>query len=50
MAGERPHPEPHKWLKRFGWLIGIWTVSVLALAAAAYAMRLLMNLVGLSTS
>lgn len=41
-------PRP-KWLKRFGWLIGIWCASVLALAVAAYAMRLLMAAIGLST-
>jgi hypothetical protein len=45
MVEERPN-----WLKRFGWLIGIWTASVVALAVAAYAMRLVMNLMGLSTS
>jgi hypothetical protein len=35
------------WLKRFGWLILIWSASVLALAAAAYLMRLLMRAIGL---
>jgi hypothetical protein len=35
------------WLKRFGWLILIWSASVLALAAAAYLMRLFMRAIGL---
>lgn len=50
MAVERPDSRRPNWWKRFGWLIGIWTASVVALAVAAYAMRLLMNLLGLSTS
>ena len=36
------------WLKRLGWLVLIWTVSVLALAIVAYLMRLFMRLIGLS--
>lgn len=40
-------PRPN-WWKRFGWLIGIWIASVLALAMAAGAMRLFMNMIGLS--
>jgi hypothetical protein len=43
MDAERPN-----WLKRFGWLIGIWTASVLALAVVAYGVRLVMNFMGLS--
>ena len=35
------------WLKRVGWLVFIWSVSVLALAVAAYAMRLSMLMIGL---
>jgi hypothetical protein len=50
MGAECPHAGKRKWLKRFGWLIGIWTASVLALAGAAYAMRLLLKLMGLATS
>jgi hypothetical protein len=38
------------WLKRVGWLVAIWLASVVALAVAAYAMRFLMHLIGLSTS
>ena len=35
-------------LKRIGWLVLIWTGSVLALALAAYIMRWLMRFIGLS--
>jgi hypothetical protein len=38
------------WLKRVGWLVFIWLVSVAALAVAAYLMRLLMHVMGLSTT
>ncbi|MBO3275145.1 DUF2474 domain-containing protein [Pseudomonas schmalbachii] len=33
--------------KRLGWLVLIWTASVLALGAAAWLMRLLMSAAGL---
>lgn len=35
------------WLKRVGWLVLIWSASVLALALAAYLMRLFMRAIGL---
>jgi hypothetical protein len=38
------------WFKRVGWLILIWSASVLALAAAAYLMRLFMQLIGLQVA
>lgn len=34
-------------LKRLGWMLLIWTASVLTLAVAAYTMRLFMHLIGL---
>ncbi len=37
------------WFKRV-WLILIWSASVLALAAAAYLMRLFMQLIGLQVA
>lgn len=40
-------PTEASWLKRLGWLILIWTGSVLALAIAAYIMRWLMRSIGL---
>lgn len=41
-------PVETSWLKRIGWLILIWILSVLALVVAAYMMRLFMRLIGLS--
>ena len=35
------------WLKRVGWLVLIWSASVLALALAAYLMRRFMHAIGL---
>jgi hypothetical protein len=44
------HPAaPRSWVKRFGWLLLIWSASVAALGAAAFALRLLMRLIGMST-
>lgn len=37
------------WWKRVGWLVALWTAGVLVLAVAAYAMRGLMALLGLTT-
>ena len=37
-----------RWLRRFGWLVGIWLASVAALAVVAYGLRLLMRAAGLS--
>jgi hypothetical protein len=35
------------WLRRFGWLVAIWTASVAALALAAALIRLLMRAAGM---
>lgn len=43
-----PSQAPVSWPKRIGWLVLIWTVSVLALGTVAYLFRLLMNLAGLT--
>ncbi|MDB5776946.1 MAG: hypothetical protein JWP38_3079 [Herbaspirillum sp.] len=40
---------PFRWTKRIGWLLLIWAASVAALGLAAYALRLLMRLIGMST-
>jgi len=40
---ERP-----SWTRRVGWLVLIWTLSVLALGAVAGLMRLLMSSAGLT--
>lgn len=39
---------PRLWIKRIGWLLGIWVCSVAALGAAAYLLRLVMNAVGMT--
>ena len=36
------------WPKRLAWLLGIWAVSIAALALAAYLLRLVMNAVGMT--
>ncbi|MDE3738305.1 MULTISPECIES: DUF2474 domain-containing protein [Pseudomonas] len=35
--------------QRLGWLVGIWALSVLALGAVAYLLRMFMTAAGLST-
>lgn len=35
------------WLRRLGWLVAIWTLSVTALALVAWLFRLLMTAAGL---
>ncbi len=45
MAG---HPVRSLWLSRLGWLVAIWTVSVLALGLVALAFRWLMGAAGLT--
>ncbi len=40
---------PRNWFKRIGWLLLIWVASTAALGAAAYALRLVMRLIGMST-
>lgn len=46
MAGE-PAGGP-VWLRRVGWLVLIWALSVAALAIVAVAFRVLMGLAGLT--
>ncbi|MFU0507774.1 DUF2474 domain-containing protein [Pseudaminobacter sp. NGMCC 1.201702] len=40
--------ETPSWPRRIGWLVLIWTVSVVALGAVALLFRILMNMVGLT--
>ena len=42
-ASESPH-----WLRRVGWLILIWLISVLALGIVALGFRVVMGWVGLT--
>lgn len=41
--------KPHRgqWLKRLGWVLLIWSASVVVLAVAAWLMRALMHWAGL---
>lgn len=41
-------PRKGRWLKRVGWLLGIWAASIAALALVAYVLRLIMNAVGMT--
>jgi Protein of unknown function (DUF2474) len=45
---QAPVPTP-SWLRRIGWLILIWTASVLGLAFVAALFRMLMSAAGLTT-
>lgn len=36
------------WLRRVGWLLGIWVASVAVLGLAAWLLRLLMQAIGMS--
>ncbi|BBP81349.1 MULTISPECIES: DUF2474 domain-containing protein [Pseudomonas] len=47
MAVDNPEKKP-LW-QRLGWLLAIWTGSVLALGVVSYLLRLFMNAAGLST-
>ncbi|KAA0972698.1 DUF2474 domain-containing protein [Aureimonas fodinaquatilis] len=45
---QRTSTAPKSWVKRVGWLVLIWVVSVTALGTVAYLFRFLMKLAGLS--
>ncbi|CAB3649874.1 hypothetical protein LMG3431_02779 [Achromobacter pestifer] len=48
-AMNRPSPAPSSWRSRLLWLALIWASSVAALGVAAYALRLVMRTLGMST-
>ncbi|MFP1683171.1 DUF2474 domain-containing protein [Alloalcanivorax sp. C16-1] len=43
----QPGPRRPPWLRRLGWLVLIWSASVVTLAGVAALMRGLMNALGL---
>ena len=45
-----PHDKapPASWPKRIGWLVLIWTLSVAAVGAVAYVLKLIMRAAGLT--
>ncbi|WP_306565988.1 DUF2474 domain-containing protein [Aquabacterium sp.] len=45
----KPVSPPYGWVRRVLWLVAIWLISVAALGAVAYALRLVMTAVGMST-
>lgn len=48
MAGQASTGRGRLWLRRSGWLIAIWTASVLALGIAALLFRVMMSFAGLT--
>ncbi len=45
---EVKHKSQASWRRRIMWLVGIWAASIAVLAVAAYALRLVMNAVGMT--
>lgn len=43
-----PHTRRRVWTMRIVWLVAIWAASIGALTLAAYALRLVMNWVGMT--
>lgn len=39
--GERTAKAPVSWARRVGWFVLLWAVSILALGAVAYGIRLM---------
>ncbi len=48
MVIDRKSDAPDSWMKRIGWLVLIWGLSVLALGLVAYGFRFVMKAAGLS--
>lgn len=44
----RPAPPQRHWLRRLGWLALIWAASVAVLGGVALAIRIVMNMAGLT--
>ena len=45
---DRERPAAPSWWKRLGWLVLIWSASVLVLGLVAALVKLIMNAVGLT--
>ena len=43
-----PRSGQHLWVRRLGWLVLIWMLSVIALGVVAALLRVLMKVVGLT--
>jgi cytochrome c1 len=41
-----PSPKKPTWRKRFGWLVLIWLLSVMALAVVSFGLKMIMRAVG----
>ena len=48
MAGAAGEDRPRTWLRRIGWLLLIWAVSVAALGLVAWLLKGVMRAVGLA--
>jgi len=46
---EQPSVRTASWPRRIGWLVLIWTASVMVLALVAALFRMLMSVAGLTT-
>jgi hypothetical protein len=49
MAGVAPRPGLRDWMKRLGWLAALWVGGVVLVGLTAYALKLLMRAVGMSS-
>lgn len=49
MAQPAPEKSRGLWLKRIGWLVLLWALSVAAIALVAAVLKLLMRAAGLTT-
>lgn len=49
MSDTGSNTDSRSWMRRLGWLLAIWAVSVAALAGVAWLLKGVMRMVGLST-
>ncbi|HEY9573311.1 MAG TPA: DUF2474 domain-containing protein, partial [Pusillimonas sp.] len=48
LMDDAEHKKPVSWRRRIAWLVGIWAASIAVLAVVAYALKLVMNAVGMT--